>query len=177
VIRPPRIRRAAPVALVVLTEEHADLRAEVVALSPRLDQERYSGRARETLAWADSRPAMTPFAITLATKAVGFGILDRSELDLVALTPHPELAVLLRSFYIGAEHQGRGYGRTAAAATPALARTVAPRATQLLLTVNEDNPVARAAYLAAGFTDTGERFVGGALGPQHVLRHSLRPRL
>jgi GNAT superfamily N-acetyltransferase len=162
---------------VVLTAEREDLRAEVVALAPRLDQERYSGRARETVAWADTRSTMTPFAITAGPQAVGFGILDRSELDLVALTPQPDRAVLLRSFYVAAEHQGHGYGRLAAAATPSLAQAVAPRATHLLLTVNEENPAARATYLAAGFVDTGERFLGGTLGPQHILRHHLRARI
>ncbi|UXU74445.1 MULTISPECIES: hypothetical protein [unclassified Paracoccus (in: a-proteobacteria)] len=43
-----------------------------------------------------------------------------------------------------------------------------------MLTVNQVNPGARAVYLAAGFVDGGEMYHGGRIGPQHILRLSLR---
>ena len=176
----PWLGRAPRVDLVVLQRdrpEQATLREGVLDLAPSLDQERYSGRARETLPWAEQRPGLTPFAVLVRDDPVGFGILDQVQLDLVALTPYPERAVLLRSFYIDARHQRRGLGRAAAAAVPTLARLLAPRADQLLLTVNVDNEAARRAYLAAGFEDTGELVEGGTLGPQRILRHPLVPRI
>lgn len=40
----------------------------------------------------------------------------------------------------------------------------------MVLTVNARNPAARAVYLAGGFADTGELYLGGPAGPQHVMR-------
>ena len=45
----------------------------------------------------------------------------------------------------------------------------------LVLTVNVANPAAIAAYLRAGFVDTGELFHGGSAGAQHIMLHTLRP--
>ena len=161
--------------LVVLTDTEVDLRAAVVALSPRPAQEPFSGRARETLTWSDGRVDMTAFAIVAGGEAVGFGIIDRAELDLVALTPRPDRAALLRSFYVAADHQGHGFGRAGAAAVGPLVRALAPMVTEVVLTVNEQNAPALRAYLAAGFVDDGDRFLGGSLGPQHILRLPLPP--
>ena len=162
--------------LVVLVPGEADLRARVVDLHPHPEQERFSGQARVTLPWADSRAELTPFAVVVDGEAVGFGILDRTEADLVRLTPRPDRAVLFRSFYLAAEAQGRGWGRAAAGLVPELVRVVHPDATEVVLTVNEANPVALHAYLAAGFLDEGDRDLGGSQGPQHVLRHPLPVR-
>lgn len=42
-------------------------------------------------------------------------------------------------------------------------------------TVNTVNPAARKAYLAGGFVDTGEVYLGGGFGPQHNMRLPLCP--
>ena len=164
------------VELVVLEPDRLDLRARVLGLFPRPEQERFSGQAIVTLPWADSRPELTPFAVVAAGEPVGFGILDRTEADLAPLTPRPDRAVLFRSFYLAADAQGRGLGRAAAAAVPDLVRAVHPDATEVVLTVNEANPVAVRAYRAAGFVDEGDRYLGGSQGPQHVLRRLLPAR-
>jgi RimJ/RimL family protein N-acetyltransferase len=50
-----------------------------------------------------------------------------------------------------------------------------PDAQRLALTVNVTNPVAVRVYRQAGFSDTGRQYLGGALGPQHVLVLDLQP--
>ncbi|MCU1357453.1 MAG: N-acetyltransferase [Acidimicrobiales bacterium] len=175
-LRSGRCDRPGEVSLVVVATDDAELRTATLALAPRLDQERFSGRARETLPWADRVTTMTPFAVVADGAPVGFGILDTTELHLLALTPRPDRAVLLRSFYVDAAHQGRGIGRRAAAEIGILARDVAAQATEVVLTVDEHNPIAAHTYRAAGFVDDGDRYLGGTLGPQHILRLPLPPR-
>lgn len=150
----------------------ARLRDEVVALAPRAEQLRFSGRASATLPVADRDPFRTPYAIVHDERAVGFGVLDvRGYPDELAGEPRP--AVVLRSFYIGARWQGRGLGGAAIRELPRVAAKLAPDAAVLLLTVNVRNTGAVRAYLAGGFVDEGRLYLGGDAGPQHVLRREL----
>lgn len=152
----------------------ARLRAEVVALAPRVEQEVFSGRARDTLPVADDDPFRTPYAVVHDGAAVGFGVLDvQGYLDEIA--DEPDHAVLLRSFYVGAAWQGRGLGGAAIRALPEAALKLAPEAAVLLLTVNVRNVGAVRAYLSGGFADTGRLYLGGDAGPQHILRQVLSP--
>jgi hypothetical protein len=48
-----------------------------------------------------------------------------------------------------------------------------PGVRSVVLTVDVRNVAARTAYLCGGFVDAGERYLGGSLGPQHVLRLEL----
>jgi GNAT superfamily N-acetyltransferase len=148
------------------------LRAAVLGLAPRADQEEFCGRARETLPVADQDPFRTPFAIVHDGEAVGFGALDvQGYADELACEPRP--AVLLRGFYVGAAYQGCGFGGAAIRALPEAARKVRADADVLLLTVNVRNAGAVRAYLAGGFVDDGELYLGGDAGPQHILRREL----
>ena len=145
-----------------------ELLAAVLALRPLPEQERFSIPAAETLTAAAADPDRTPFAVVARGVPVGFGVLDRRGY-LADLLDDPASAVLLRAFYVDAAHQGRGYGTAAARRARELAAALVPSARLLVLTVNEANPAARAAYARAGFADTGARYLGGAAGPQRVL--------
>lgn len=156
----------------LLLASDADLLAAVLALDVLPEQGAYVLPASQTLAAAAADPDRTPFAV-LAGDAptptpVGFGVLDRGE-HLAELVDEPGRAVLLRGFYVGAAHQGRGHGSAAARAVRSLAARVAPTAELVVLTVNESNAPARRAYARAGYADTGARYLGGAAGPQLVL--------
>ncbi|GAA3725470.1 GNAT family N-acetyltransferase [Salinactinospora qingdaonensis] len=146
-----------------------DLRAAVLKLRLAPGQTRYSGQAATTLPRADADPNRTPFAVTRAGDAVGFGIIDRVG-NLGELTDDPARATLLRAFYIDAHWQHRGIGRAACRALAPFVHDLAPEATDIVLTVNEGNSVALRAYTAAGFMATGRRYLGGDAGPQLVLR-------
>ena len=79
----------------------------------------------------------------------------------------------LRGVLIDRDQQRKGFGVTAMRALPAYVRGLYPRALAILLTVNIDNRPARRTYLRAGFADTGALYLGGSLGPQHIMRLTL----
>ena len=143
------------------------LRDAVLALAPSPGQEVFSSTARETLPNADADPARTPFAVVRDDVPIGFGVLDRAGY-LHELVDEVERAALLRAFYLDSTAQGRGWGTEAARLVPALAATL-DGVELVVLTVNERNPRAVAAYARAGFVDTGTRYLGGSAGPQHVM--------
>ena len=64
---------------------------------------------------------------------------------------------------------GPGRGARGEAALPAYVRDRFPDRRRVALTVNVTNPAAIAVYRRAGFADTGEVYVNGPAGPQHVL--------
>ncbi|WP_306133482.1 GNAT family N-acetyltransferase [Roseivivax marinus] len=103
---------------------------------------------------------------------VGFFAIDRDYPRAHDFADHGSVG--LRMFCIDGRHQGRGIAKAACRALhPYLARQY-PEATAVYLTVNHRNPGARAAYLGGGFIDTGEDYLGGAAGPQHVMRLALQ---
>ena len=79
----------------------------------------------------------------------------------------------LRGVLVDAGSQGTGIGRKAMGMLGGYVRARFPRAREVVLTVNHHNPGARAVYLAAGFRDDGEDFLGGARGPQRIMRLAL----
>lgn len=153
------------VSLVPVT---AELREAVLALAPRAEHELFSGRADQTLPVAEAEPQRTPYAIVENGRPVGFFVLDLapSEAD-------PSADLVLRAFFVDAAAQGRGVAKAAAREVPSLVRRDFPAVRTVLLTVNVRNPAARAVYLAGGFRDRGELYLGGPAGPQHLLRLDL----
>ena len=155
----------ADVALVPVTPQ---LRDAVLALAPRPEQEPYSGRADQTLPFAESQPTQTPYVITERGRAVGFFVLDTA-----ASPADASSDLVLRAFFVDAAAQGRGLAKAAVGLLPALVRADFPDVRRVVLTVNVRNPAARTVYLSGGFADDGELYLGGSAGPQHVLRLDL----
>jgi ribosomal protein S18 acetylase RimI-like enzyme len=158
----------APVTLAAVTPQ---LRAAVLALAPHPTQERFSGRAAQTLPLAERDPHRLPVAVLAGDEPVGFFVLDDGP-GLVSLASDPR-AIALRAFYIDRRHQGRGAGSAALRALPAFVRAHWPQATSVVLTVNVTNPPAIRTYQRAGFRDTGRMDLRGSEGPQHVLELDL----
>ncbi|MFI6577374.1 GNAT family N-acetyltransferase [Nocardiopsis sp. NPDC050513] len=168
------------------TAEVSVLRQVVLRHRLAPGQSRYTGLPVETLPRADVDPARVPFAVvrtgvdltdpeTARDACAGFGIIDRVG-HLSDLVDAPERAVLLRAFYVTPEYQGLGVGRTACSAPllDLLVAGVAPRATDIVLCVNEGNEVGLRTYRSAGFTSTGRRYVDGPNGPQFVMSRPVR---
>ena len=141
------------------------LRDAVLRLAPRPEQEPYSGRADQTLPEADAHPSRHPYVLLEDGAPVGFFVLDTTPPQAA-----PDADLLLRAFFVDAASQGRGVGRRMVELLPGLVRADFPGARLVALTVNERNTAALATYLSGGFVDEGERYLGGAYGPQHVLR-------
>lgn len=143
-------------------------RAAVLALAPRPEQEVFSGRARDTLPLAEQTASRHPYAMVEQDRPVGFLVLDDAPSD-----ADPTADLLLRGFFVDAAHQGRGVAGRALEALPAAALALRPEARSVVLTVNVRNTAAHTAYVRHGFADTGELYLGGAAGPQHLLRLAL----
>ncbi|MCY9784900.1 GNAT family N-acetyltransferase [Nocardiopsis sp. EMB25] len=181
-----RVRGLRLVRLDRTAAEVAVLRETVLRHRLAPGQSRYTGLPVQTLPSADADPARVPFAVvrtgadaadpeTAREACAGFGIVDRVG-HLRDLVDTPEHAVLLRAFYVIPAWQGLGVGRTACSAPllDLLVAGVAPRATEIVLCVNEANEVGRRTYRSAGFAPTGRTHLDDLSGPQLVLSRPVR---
>lgn len=80
----------------------------------------------------------------------------------------------VRMFSVDHAMQGRGIASAACRAMTAYFRAHYPGVETCWLTVNCRNPAARRVYEKGGFVDTGELYLGGGFGPQHIMRLDLR---
>jgi GNAT superfamily N-acetyltransferase len=112
-----------------------------------------------------------PYVIESGGAAVGVLTLQAGAARLAGW-PDDDSAWLLRGFLIDSGKQGQGLGTMAARAAVDEARQLTTRLkggqAGVVLSVNERNPAAQAAYNKAGFVDSG-RYLGGASGPQRVM--------
>ncbi|WP_325893058.1 GNAT family N-acetyltransferase [Grimontia sp. NTOU-MAR1] len=79
----------------------------------------------------------------------------------------------LRSFAIDRRYQGKGIGKKAVSI---IANSISEEFTTyewVYLTVNCKNKAAYHTYLKGGFEDTGELYLDGPIGPQHIMRAKL----
>jgi len=150
-----------------LARVRPDLRDRLLGLAPRPDQERFAGRLAETLPAAEADPDREPVAILEGDEPVGFFVLHRGPAAGV-LAPEAR-DVLLRAFLVDASAQGRGIATRALAGLPGFVGERLPGVRRIVLSVNVRNPVAIRTYARAGFADTGELYLGGTAGPQHVF--------
>lgn len=86
----------------------------------------------------------------------------------------PDHALGIRMVMVDQAQQGKGIAKAMFAALPDHLRASYPDATEAYLTVNCKNPRARHVYLTGGWVDTGDLYLDGGYGPQHVMRLSLR---
>lgn len=112
-----------------------------------------------------------PYVIEEAGAAVGVFTLQAGAATLAGW-PDDDSAWLLRGFLIDRRHQGKGLGSQAAAAAAREGLKLTARLgggqAGVVLSVNERNPAARAAYEKAGFIESG-RYLGGSSGPQWTM--------
>ena len=120
---------------------------EVVSIEPREDQRRFVANVAYYLNLCHYGEDWRPLAIYRDHELVGFAMwaFDDSE------DSH-----WIGGLVIGAEHQGKGYGR---AAMEALLGYLAaqPGYREAALSCDPENTVARRLYASLGFVETGER--------------------
>ena len=122
----------------------------------------------------EDTPGVAFHVIRAEDEAVGFFKTDLEYADRHDFAAPGEPGI--RGMLIGAQYQGRGYGKTTMAVLPGYLRRALPGAQSVLLTVNCHNPAARHVYLSGGWLDTGAFDDGGNSGPQHILRLPLPER-
>lgn len=151
--------------MIKLEELNASHVAEVRSIAVHDEQVKFVGTAKEFL--ADRNEATHLHVIKHNDQVVGCFKIDIAYADGYDFCT--EGSIGLRAFLIDAKQQGRGLGTLAVKALfPYLKENYAnyPR---IYLTVNRKNPVAYTCYRKAGFHKTGEHYLGGAAGPQHIM--------
>lgn len=139
------------------------------ALSVAPEQLEYTGTVADALAGiGDSRQ---PHGIWLDQSLVGFFIVDtRFDLEFDFCVAG---SLGIRTFLIDNRRQGQGLGKAAAKALRPCLAGAYPASATAWLTVNCRNQSAYRCYEQGGFADTGYLYLGGAAGPQHVMRQEL----
>ena len=145
-----------------------ELRPAVLALRVHPEQYAFVSPIDASLADAERSHGSTPMAILHGGVPVGYYRIEHHA-STIAERDYAVPALGLRSFFIGASWQGRGFGAQAIAALLADIRHRHPEARLLVLTVNCRNLAALALYRRAGFEDSGELYHGGRSGPQHLM--------
>ena len=138
---------------------------EVLHLALAPGQEAFVGRIEQMV--AEARESVELHAIQGGAEAVGFFKIDRDYGQDSGFAGPGDTG--LRGMLIGAQYQGRGYGRAALTALPDYLRATYPELGLVRLTVNTANTRALGLYLATGWRDTGELWHGHRSGPQHIL--------
>ncbi|HZW19351.1 MAG TPA: GNAT family N-acetyltransferase [Luteimonas sp.] len=149
-----------------------ELAEPVRALRVAPEQEPFVGDTTFNLDDALRDANSEAMAILVGATAAGFYRLDFKP-TIVARRSIGDAAVGLRAFFIDVDWQGRGLGTRAVQACCDDIRTRHPDRRLLALNVNCRNVAAINAYRKAGFVDTGELYLGGSAGPQHLMVRKL----
>lgn len=144
---------------------------EIALLELGEGQQKFVGEPLRMILVALEEDSRHPFAVDSNGTAVGVLTLQTGAATLAGW-PDDDSAWLLRGFLIDRRQQGNGFGTLAAdAAVREAAKLTAGLGSGqagVVLSVNELNPGALAAYRKAGFEDRG-RYEGGDAGPQRIM--------
>ena len=138
----------------------------VERLKVESEQLKFVGTIEEILSGLE--PECEAHVILNDNEVVGFFLLDLGFAKRYGFAESD--CVGLRAFFIDHRHQGKRYGTKAIEQLRHHVKKYYPKTSSIYLTVNCKNPVARSCYLKAGFEDTAELYLGGAAGPQHIMR-------
>ncbi|CAG9296467.1 GNAT family N-acetyltransferase [Celerinatantimonas diazotrophica] len=143
---------------------------QVGLLRVKQEQEKFIvGNADEVIAALQQHEH--PHVIIENDQVVGFFFLDL----LYSKTHHftHSKALGVRALVVDYRFQGRGIATKAITSLPDYARLNYPQFEVLQLTVNCRNTAAYDCYAKCGFEDTGQLYLGGPAGPQHIMQRSL----
>ncbi|MEQ5837699.1 GNAT family N-acetyltransferase [Marinobacter sp. NFXS9] len=133
------------------------------------EQEKYIGGIRE---YADSvKKREHVVGLLLGGIVIGILKLDPEYSEDYPFAGEKELG--LSGFLIDEKYQGEGYGTQCLVLLKGFVMKNFVEASAVCLTVNFRNKGAIKCYLKSGFSDTGEIFFGGNVGPQKVMRLSI----
>lgn len=141
---------------------------ELVNLSVDESQLPFVGITSEIVHASLSKPLETQWVIYSNEIAVGFFLLDQDYAN--TMKDAPAGAVGLRAYFIDQRYQGLGLAKSSLSLiTEEFDSWLSIAPCDLYLTVNCKNTIAYQLYQKVGFVDTGELYLGGAAGPQHIM--------
>ncbi|EIJ6618221.1 GNAT family N-acetyltransferase [Vibrio parahaemolyticus] len=145
-----------------LNESHIDA---IRAVSVEDEQLRFAGTAEEFL--QDGSDTAHLHVIKHHHSIVGFFKLDIAYSESYPFCPPDGIG--LRFFVIDKAQQGKGLGTKAVKALFGYLKLSYPSFSSIYLTVNYQNPAAKACYLKGGFEESTEPYLGGPAGPQSIM--------
>lgn len=146
-----------------LTASHIN---EVKSIELMEEQIQFAGTAQDFL--QDKDESVLLYITKSDGHVVGFFKIDTAYPTTYEFCPSGSVG--LRAFAIDKKQQGKGLGTRAVKALLAFYQGQINGDSNIYLTVNCKNPAARVCYLKSGFEDTGELYLGGPAGPQHIMR-------
>lgn len=155
--------------MIELTPMNERYLEQVLTLSIAEEQLPYVGTIEEVLLNADSN--VHPHLVIAQGNPVGIFLIDTTYCQQYDFAPKQALG--FRAFLIDQNSQGKGYGSAVIAQLSDYLTQHYAAFRQVYLTVNCKNASAYRCYLNNGFIDSGELYLGGAAGPQHIMLKSL----
>jgi len=136
------------------------------------NQLQYTATAEQALQRIEEREDTLAFPITILKDEdpCGFFVLDFGD-DKLELTDNKD-AMLLRSFSINPELQGKGIGKQVMIQLDEFVRENFKDCDEIVLAVNQNNASAYHLYIRTGYRDEGKIRIGRS-GPQHILYKKL----
>ncbi|NEW06586.1 GNAT family N-acetyltransferase [Paenibacillus sp. SYP-B3998] len=140
------------ISLVFYEEEHQEA-LELFYLTD--EQLQFTASPKAALDVAKSDKQRFPVVILSENVPVGFFVLHVGE-NIQPFTRNPN-AILLRALSVNYEHQGNGYGKQVLRLLPSFVAMHFGEINEIVLAVNETNPIAKRLYEKMGYVDKGFR--------------------
>ena len=136
---------------ITLQEITADTWRQCARLKVRSDQENFVAPNVSSLAQSKYEPGLLPLAVYDGETMVGFVMYSEQ--------PYEPGKYFIYRVMVGAEFQGKGYGRDAMLALIERMQAL-PECREIVLSYEPENSVAERLYESLGFRKTGEIFEG-----------------
>ncbi len=143
---------------------------KVLQLQIKAEQTQYVSPIATML--LNQQPSEDCHLLMLEDEIVGFFFIDRDYSQHYDFAEPGEIGLL--GYFVDANHQGQGIGKAGVRALKNYLQIQYPQSRSVVLTVNYKNTGAIKAYLAGGFEDTLQLYLGGRSGPQHIMRMTLQ---
>jgi RimJ/RimL family protein N-acetyltransferase len=154
---------SATVSLSLYKPEHYD---QLMSFKLEEEQEQFTRLPIDSLPTVKDDLDCYPIVILSNDLSVGYFVLQVGEA--VKEYTENDRAIILRSYSINSEQQGKGYGKQSLSLLDQFVPEFLPNYTEIVLAVNDRNHVATSLYLKSGFIDNGIKREGRK-GPQKIL--------
>ncbi|WP_259346563.1 GNAT family N-acetyltransferase [Vibrio rotiferianus] len=120
---------------------------------------------------SDSAPMIHKFIVKNNDEVIGFFKLDFGYSNHFDFCSSNDLG--FKTLALDSRVHGKGLGTKCMEQLPEYIASNYPQYEYIYLTVNCKNLGARACYIKAGFEDTGQLYLNGPVGPQHIMRRKI----